>query len=191
LQNYDISVPLGIHQYRGLILTQSCTLDINKSVTLSRAQRFEALTGSINAAIFFLPSTLPANAARDNSSVQDQLQSFQNLQLLLLNNEILIPVLYTSSPAALCSALKCLTGMEHGSAEPNIPIAATSVLPYCTLEPPMSQEALTIISDMFPNLQSLTILQREEGTRTRIGKSMCEAEVEACLDFWKEEYLAE
>jgi hypothetical protein len=75
--------------------------------------------------------------------------------------------------------------------EPNIPIAATSVLPYCTIEPPMSQEALTIISDMFPNLQSLTILQRDEGTRTRISKSMCEAEVEACLDFWKEEYLAE
>lgn len=191
MQTHDISIPFGTKQYRVLVLTQSSTLDANKAFTLSRVQHFEDLTGGTDSAILFQHSEPFRDAAKNSMLAQEMLQSFQNLQYLLLSNDISIPLLYISSPTALCRALQCLTAAEHNSAEPNLPIAATSVLPYCTVEPPMSQEAFTVLSDMFPCMRSVASMQREESLWRMVGKGMCETDAEACLEFWKEEYLAE
>jgi hypothetical protein len=188
LHTHDIAISVGNSTHRILILTESSVSPISKAPTLSRVQHFEALTGGTDSFIFFVPSTPSAGRAL---TCQHVLQAFQDLQFFLLSHSILIPVLYVSAPEALPSALKCLTMGRTRCTEPAPPPAVTAVLPYCTVEPPMSQEALTILSDLYPNMRSLAGLQSEENTMRMMAAGMSEAEAEDCLAFWKEEFLAE
>ena len=190
LQTHDIAVPLVPHQngrfHRAIILTQSCTTQSHKAGTLSRVQHFEALGGGTDSSIIFVQ--MPASSQQ---CCQQALQAFQDVQFLLLSNSIYIPVLYVASPEALPSAIKTLTSPVSSIPEPNLPLAATCVLPYCTDEFPMKAETLTALSDIFPNMRSVASLQREEDTSILVAAGMCEAEAEDCVEFWKAEYLAE
>ena len=101
----------------------------------------------------------------------------------------------TSTPRTLAAKVWAdhvvVTRSEHIHAQPNLPIAATTVLPYCTLEPPLSLEALTVLSDIYPTMRGIASMQSEGNVWAMTDNGMCKAEAEACLEFWKDEYLAE
>jgi hypothetical protein len=188
LTTHDIALSVGSITFRIIILTESSVSTSFKPATLARVQHFQNLTGGMNSFIFFVPSMPTADRTL---SCQNALQGFQDFQFFLLSNSIIIPVLYVSSPEALPSALKCLTTATPHSAEPVVPHPVTAILPYCTVEPPMSQETLTILSDLYPNMRSLASLQSEEITTRMVVAGMSETDAENCLAFWKEELLAE
>lgn len=55
----------------------------------------------------------------------------------------------------------------------------------------MTQQSLTILSDMYPSLRAMSSIQTDATIQERMeAAGMCK-EAEACSEFWKMEYLAE
>jgi hypothetical protein len=184
---YPISGASG-SVFRVLILTRSSVDPSAHGETLSAVQRFSALTGGVDTAIFYL--------ATSSATVSDAHRIFTKLQLLLLTNDISVPLLYVASAEDLVGALKtCSDTTADGgawsvdTARPNAPV---DILPHCTIEAPMDQSDLTAVSDMCSSLRDFAAIATEEnGVSVMVSRGLTEAAAESCAEFWNREWLAE
>lgn len=68
--------------------------------------------------------------------------------------------------------------------------AALDVLPYCTTDAPMRQEALVALTDQTTCLRDVASLREEDMQRLLEG-GMSEEDVGGVLGFWAEEWVVE
>jgi hypothetical protein len=174
--------------FRVLILTRSSIEPSAHDQTLSAVQRFAALTGGIDTAIFYLPTS--------STTASDAHGIFTKLQLLLLTNDISLPLLYVASVEDLIGALKtCSDTTADGDAwsvDAARPIASLDILPHCTIEAPMDQSDLAAVSDMCSSLRDfVAIATQEDGLSVMVSCGVNQAAAEACAEFWNREWLAE
>jgi hypothetical protein len=191
LQTHHIAYPMigaAGRVFRVLILTRSSIEPSPHDQTLSAVQRFAALTGGIDTAIFYLPTS--------STTASDAHRIFTKVQLLLLANDVSLPLLYVASVEDLVGALKTCSDAtadrDAWSVDAARPIAALDVLPHCTIEAPMDQSDLTAVSDMCSSLRDLVaIATQEDGLSVMVSCGVSEAAAEACAEFWNREWLAE
>jgi hypothetical protein len=174
--------------FRVLLLTSSSIEPAAHEQTLSTVQRFAALTGGVDTAVFYLPA--PSTTAADVHRV------FAKMQLLLLANDVALPLLYVAAAEELVGALRmCSDVGADGSAwdvEVAGPVASIDILPHCTIEAPMDQADFTAVSDMCSNLRDfVAIATREDGLGFMVDAGVEESAAEACVEFWNREWLAE
>jgi hypothetical protein len=174
--------------FRALILTRSSIEPSAPGETLSSIQRFSALTGGVDTAIFYLPTS--------SSAVSDARRIFTKLQLLLLTNDIPVPLLYVASVGDLIGALKTCsdTTTDAGawSVDAARPNTSVDILPHCTIEAPMDQSDLTAASDMCSSLRGFAAIATQEyGVSIMVSRGMDGAAAESCAEFWNREWLAE
>jgi hypothetical protein len=169
--------------FRLMIVTES---ECNASI-IPRLDHFASLTGGIHCAVLFLH---PATANESSNP----LQTFQNLQYLLMTNAIDLTIHYLPDVASLPKVVKALITLprEADSKELATPNVLTQVLPFCSISPPMSQQALVVLTDIAPSLRGLSSLQSDEYCVERMVESGAHVEeAEACVEFWRDEYLPE
>jgi hypothetical protein len=155
----------------------------------TRLERFHALTAGMNCTVFFLQlSTL---TSLKPSVLQSQYASFQSIQLLMIKNNIAIPLIYLPTPESLLEALKVFAATSREQV-PCLPVAGVDILSHVSMQTPMSKEVYTGLSDVASNMRELVILagQRDASDRlTRVGLS--EYEIEQFQEFWMDEFVAD
>jgi hypothetical protein len=171
-----------------LILTRSSIEPSAHEQTLSTVQRFASLTGGVDTAIFYLPTS--------STTASDAHRIFTKLQLLLLSNDVSVPLLYVASVNDLVGALRTCADLtadgDAWSVNVTQPIASVDILPHCTIEAPMDQSDLTAVSDICSSLRDFVAMAtREDGLSIMVRSGLDEAAAEACAEFWNREWLAE
>jgi hypothetical protein len=169
--------------FRLLILTENDC----KSSILPRVDHFYSLTGGSHCAILYVQSTVTDDSSNPH-------QSFQDLQYLLLTNTIDLTMHYVSDASSLPSIVKALTTPPCDSEviKTPVPNVLTQLLPFCSITLPMSQQALTILTDLAPSMRGLSRLQTDEHVVDQMVESgVTMEEAEACVAFWRDEYLPE
>ncbi|KAJ9648387.1 hypothetical protein H2199_001241 [Coniosporium tulheliwenetii] len=196
--------------------------------TLSRIQHFAALTGATDIAIIFLlsPPVPPTNSTRNGASNSHQphsaassasgLHAYHQLSASLLMHADIpsIPLLPLSDLSSLESLLRtyvsALCTPQPAAAPQKLPNAAMELLPFCTTSPPMRQETVIRLTDLFSSLRDLAVVGEvgegvDESGDGRDGRSveraeelvrglvelLGEEEAKAAVEFWKEEWVAE
>lgn len=123
------------------------------------------------------------------------LQPFQDLQLSLVKSNTFLPCFYLATPASVPGVLKVLTtslSSEASHPGPEIPNAGRDLLPYCAVDRPMDQATFTAVSDMFPSLRPLAVLEDGEVGVNRMRMAGIEQQNgEDCLAYWREEWVTE
>jgi hypothetical protein len=174
--------------FRVLLLTRSSIEPSAHEQTLSDVQRFAALTGGVDTAIFYLPTS--------STTASDAHRIFTKLQLLLLTNDVSLPLLYVASVEDLVGALKTCSdaSADDGAWSVDVarPIASLDILPHCTIEAPMDQSDFTAVSDLCASLRDfVAIATRDDGLSVMVSAGLNESAAEACAEFWNREWLAE
>jgi len=185
LKTYDLAVPLPYsnHIYRLLILTEA---DCDDETILLRLDHFYSLSGGSHCSILFL-----ANAT---STISKSQQCFQQIHYLVMTNAIDLTIHYVPDVASLPQIVKACVTLPareevRAVAEPN---ALTQVLPFCSIASPMSQQALIVLTDIAPSMRGLSALQSNDFIVERMVQSgVSVQEAEACVEFWRDEYLPE
>jgi hypothetical protein len=143
----------------------------------------------MDCAIFFLQ--LSTSAYSKPSVLQSQYASFQNIQLLMIKNNIAIPLMYLPTPESLLDALKVFATPPR-QLVPYLPVAGVDILPYVSMQNPMRKEAYTGLSDVVSNMRELVILAgRRDGLDRLNSAGMSEHEIEQFQEFWSDEFVAD
>jgi hypothetical protein len=189
LITYDVAVPIvrpasENKVFRAIVLTPSCASE-RMPQTLERVQKFTALTAGVDCTVFFLPATATAVVPREFQDIQVALiKAGMFLPFEILPNEhVILDILRTYADSRELLGLPSQDG-------PAVPMASIDVLPYCSLESPMSTATFMALSDMFPSLRHVSKIGTDEvqlDDLVRAGFS--EEQAEACISFWSDEWL--
>ena len=133
------------------------------------------------------------NAAADDKH-RHPWQSFQDIQLALVKAGLLLPLQILPNEHSLLGVLKAYTASPYlqATAQPAAPIPSVDVLPYCSLESPMSKATFMALSDTFSTLRDLAKLGVDEQAVEDLRQiGLSEEQAGACVSFWVEEWLPE
>lgn len=153
---------------RLLLLSASDVADAKLADTILRLQHFVSLTGGQDLAIVFLLSrpaessfvsskALASSTSNTNDGV-DGVYAYAKLQAELANHDeiLTIPILPLATLSDLANLLKKhAEALTRSSPRPAQRTASIDLLGQCTSNPPMPQETVFYLSDIFPNLAEL------------------------------------
>ncbi|KAK3719115.1 hypothetical protein LTR37_004679 [Vermiconidia calcicola] len=155
-------------QLRVLLLSPSAVSEPKLDATFKRIQHFASLTGGEDLAIVFLLAPplvksfvtakrlIPGHGEKDSNV--EGIHGYSKLQAETLNHSEIpyVPILPLCKPEGLADLLKKHI-MSLTRPPPKQKAAATSfeLLQLCTANPPMSQQAAFILTDLFTDLRDL------------------------------------
>ncbi|EON64244.1 hypothetical protein W97_03475 [Coniosporium apollinis CBS 100218] len=146
------------------------------------------------------------------SSPVSGLHAYHQLSAFLLTHADIpsIPLLPLSELSSLEPLLRMyvstLCTPNPAAVPQKLPNAAMELLPFCTTSPPMRQETVIRLTDVFSSLRDVAALGgvdmdvdgRDEGSVARAEEAVRglvemfgEEEARAVVEFWKEEWVAE
>ncbi|KAK0731659.1 hypothetical protein B0H67DRAFT_640021 [Lasiosphaeris hirsuta] len=185
LESHDIALLIprefqeGSQHFQFLLLSP---VDIEDRGAITRIEQLRHLSGDADMAVVFL-----FDEDRDEGATA----SFMKLQLGIVAGDILeIPIIPLSSPEALTTTLQSfMTSLVSSRAARSCPVDATQdLLPYCTVNAPLSNQSLGVLgNDSFSFRDLLDGVATEEGC-TRIGDTIGQAEASRMLSFWTHEF---
>jgi len=183
LTTHDIELQIGPSGQdrpirRMIVLTPSCINDANKPATLSKVQRFHALNGGKFCCILFPLFSL---------THPNPHQAFIDLQFFLfITNRLLISIIHLPTQNDLSTVCKTLaTPPQLLPSIPSINLV-TDVLPSCTRNPPLSQEAITVLTDVYSSIKDMARIPRDSDfIPNMVAAGMNKAEAEDIYDFYR------
>lgn len=113
----------------------------------------------------------------------------------LIQHSLAIPILPLSSLASLQKTLlEFSITLSQSQTQPELPIPATDILPFCSATPPLSEHARNAIIGLVPNLKSLVTAATDGDGRIAIQEALGsnnQQEIEDVIDFWGMEFVNE
>ncbi|KAK3081385.1 hypothetical protein LTS18_007226 [Coniosporium uncinatum] len=207
---YDLAIKLH-HQgqppqrtLRLLIFTPTTLNPSNHDTTLARIQHFAALTGGRDIAVIFLlaPQSSPTtDQSASNATHATPMHAYSALQVALFTASAdgripSIPVLPCPAPTSLPKVLQAFTdGLASAPAQIRAVErkyrvnAALDLLPHCTVDGVMREEASLAMTDLFADLRGVVrgALEGEGSIEREFG----EAAGVGAVEFWREEWVNE
>ncbi|KAF3769088.1 hypothetical protein M406DRAFT_72038 [Cryphonectria parasitica EP155] len=188
LDTHDVNLPLpSTHpgqRYLRFVLLSAADGDI--SYRHQRVERLYHLSGNNDAAVIWLLGSAGCTS------------SFIQFQIKLMDDKLdipLVPLLKIEDlPATLLRFHRSLLQADVITRQPAVQAPSMgsmqSLLPYCAIEPPLSENKVHILSDITVGLADLANKANTEIGRAKIVDYLDPEDAERTIGFWAQEYLA-
>ncbi|TVY83349.1 hypothetical protein LSUE1_G000994 [Lachnellula suecica] len=190
LETHDLAIPVpskdDYQDWFRLLLLSSTDLQ-TLDPTMARIERLYHQTGGRQVGIVFL---LQENISKGNATI-----AYMNLQSNLLSSSFEMPIIPLFSLQTLQDTLfkfqRQLIATRREKVVPRIK-PATSLLPFCSLNPPIPEHPRNLLSDVFQSIGDLAQAATSRDGQAYIRNLISEPEsavAEDALRFWEQEYM--
>jgi len=122
------------------------------------------------------------------------LQSFQSLQYELFQSGVVVSTHIAPNEEALLDILRVSTTAvnQTEAAHISLPTPCFDLVPYCSLEKPMSQKTFLSLTDTTASMSDLAGLRLGGEQVNKLARSGLDDDcIEACVEFWASEWICE
>jgi len=197
---HDLAIPLHNQRHptqrtlRLLVFTPTTLNPTTHSATLSRIQHFAVLTGGRDIAILFLLTPSPSQPT-SNPTHPTPLHAYCALQLALSTVSTsgvshIPPLLPCPSPSSVPTLLKTFTDTLASAPAQTRAVerkrqvnAALDLLPHCTVEAILGEEAGLALMDLSADLRGVV-------SAALAGDAVARGVDGGVVEFWREEWVA-